>query len=153
MASRGLRAGIQIVLAIIIVVLSYILYRSIVDPYRVIERQQELTQLTRAQMADIRAAMIAYESRNERYPTTLDSLLYFVQDSLTAAQRDSLFRTGIATEGADSLIYSPRTGRRFDLIVVDTLRVPTYLLQDPDTDDLIGTLDPDVTRINAASWE
>jgi hypothetical protein len=31
--------------------------------------------------------------------------------------------------------------------------VETYLLQDPDSDDQIGTLSGDVTQTNAATWE
>jgi hypothetical protein len=41
----------------------------------------------------------------------------------------------------------------FELTVNDTARVKTYLLKDPDSDDQIGTVEPDVTRLNAASWE
>jgi hypothetical protein len=37
--------------------------------------------------------------------------------------------------------------------VSDTGRVETYLLEDPDTDDQIGTLTGDPTQANAASWE
>jgi len=35
----------------------------------------------------------------------------------------------------DSLLFSPRTGNRFQYAVSDTGRVETYLLEDPDTDD------------------
>ena len=53
----------------------------------------------------------------------------------------------------DSLIYSPRSGEEFRYAVNDTARVKTYLLEDPASDDYIGTLEPDITRLNAASWE
>jgi hypothetical protein len=53
----------------------------------------------------------------------------------------------------DSLVFSPRTGKRFSYAINDTARVNTYLLQDPDSNDKIGTLLADVTLVNAASWE
>lgn len=148
---RGLRVGLQVILGIVIVILAYVLYVSITEPYKVVERQREMTQRTRDRMAHIRTAMIRYERVNERYPTTLDSLVMFVkQDSLMVAKRDSVFGEPVQ---ADSLPFSPRTGNQFELSVNDTARVKTYLLEDPDSGDRIGTLEPDVTRLNAASWE
>ena len=149
-SGQGLRIGIQILLGIIIVVLCYFLYVSITEPYKLVERQEEFTRLTRERMSNIRQAMTRYESEYGRYPTSLDSLVMFVQDSLEQAQVDSIFGASFVP---DSLPYSPRTGKRFELAVNDTARVPTYLLEDPDSDDFIGTLEPDITRVNAASWE
>lgn len=95
--------------------------------------------------------MIRYEELNDRFVTTLDSLVDFVRnDSLYRMAADSIFWEGFV---ADSLVHSPRTGKRFVLSVNDTSRVNTYLLQDPDSDDQIGTLEPDITKLNAASWE
>lgn len=148
--SQGLRVGIQVLLALIIVALSYWLYRSIIDPYKVIEEQERLTEVTRSRMANIRTAMIQYQERNNRFTTSLDSLRFFLQDSLSQAQRDSLFGPEFVI---DSVFYSARAPQQFNLQVVDTSRVKTYLLEDPTSDDYIGTLDQDVTRINAASWE
>ena len=149
--SHGVQVAIQVVLGLVIVALIYWLYVSITEPYEAIERQQELTDQTRARMLDVRAAMIRYEELNERYVTSLDSLVEFVQmDSLYAVAADSIFGEGFV---ADSLPFSPRTGKRFLLSVNDTSRVMTYLLKDPDSDDQIGTLQADVTRLNAASWD
>lgn len=149
-SSQGLRIGIQIVLAIVIVGLSYYLYLSITEPYEVVRRQEAMTEATREQMTNLRQGLIAYENRYDRFPGSLDSLMMFVRDSLNDAERDSLFGAGI---DVDSLLFSPRSGSPFLYTAVDTGRVPTYLLEDPDTDDEIGTLQGDVTRINAATWE
>lgn len=149
--NRGLRVGLQILLAIAIVVLAWVLYQSITAPYQVIERQRELTVATRTRMDHIRRAMTRYERVHGRFPTSLDSLVLFVhQDTLLSYGMESEFGERIEP---DSLPYSPRTGRRFELEVNDTSRVNIYLLRDPDTDDQIGSLLPDVTRLNAASWE
>ncbi|HEX7072040.1 MAG TPA: hypothetical protein VF190_14600 [Rhodothermales bacterium] len=149
--SRGLRVGLQVLLGIVIIVLGYVLFQSITKPYEAIEHQRELTRATRERMADVRTAMVRYERVHSRYPLTLDSLVQFVKtDSLIAVKEDSVFGHDIVP---DSLPYSPRTGRMFELSVNDTARVKTYLLKDPDSDDQIGTIEADVTRLNAASWE
>lgn len=150
-SSQGIRIGIQVLLGIIIVGLGYWLYVSITEPWQVIERQEELTRETRERMSDVRAALIRYDERYDRFPYALDSLQTWVQtDSTMQAQRDSLFGSDA---NLDSLIYSPRTGNPFEYEVNDTARVMMYVLRDPDSDDSIGTLAPDPTQLNAASWE
>ena len=149
--SQGIRIGVQIVLAIVILGLGYWLYLSITEPWEVVERQQEMTERTRQRMDDVRAALIRFEERQGRFPATLDSLQMWVRtDSLIQVRSDSIFGEQF---NPDSLIYSPRTGAQFDYAVNDTARVMMYRLQDPDTDDVIGTLEPDPTQLNAASWE
>lgn len=149
--SHGVQVGIQVALGLVIVALAYWLFVSITEPYEAIERQEEVTEMTRARMGAVRTAMIRYEELNDRFVTSLDSLVDFVRnDSLYRADADSIFWDGFV---ADSLVRSPRTGKKFVLSVNDTSRVNTYLLQDPDSDDQIGTLEPDITKLNAASWE
>ena len=151
MASNGLRVGLQILLGIIIIGLSYVLYLSITEPYAEIERQQELTEMTRARMDQIRQVAIHYESHNDRFPLSLDTLVMYARaDSAFLADRDSLMLNMIVP---DSLLISPRTGKNFLYTANDTSRVKTYLLQDPDSDDQIGTMDGVLTLVNAASWE
>lgn len=156
LANSAVRSGLQIVLAIVIVVLAYVLYRTIREPQLAYERELALTEATRARMSDIRTAMRTYEQRYDRYPTSLDSLVQIVKtDSFFVAKRDSIFRL---EDGRpfypDSLPFSAR-GQRFDLTVVDTSDVAVYLLEDPGSDDVIGTDDPSraAGRLNAASWE
>lgn len=149
--SQGTQRAIQAVLAILIVVLAFFLYDSIVSPYEEIERQKEITELTRDRMDDVRQAMIVYQRNNGRFVSTLDSLVMWLKtDSVMSATVDSVFGAGFQ---ADSLPFSPRTGNRFTLAINDTSRTHTYLLSDPDSDDFIGSLDGDITRLNAASWE
>jgi hypothetical protein len=149
--SRGLQKGLQIVLAIAIVGLAYLLYVSITEPYEAVLRRQEVTRLTHERMNKVRTAMITFERRNGYFVHTLDSLAdWIATDSLIMASADSIFGVGFSV---DSLIFSPRTGNKFELAVNDTTDVRTYLLSDPDSDDFIGTLTEDITRLNAASWE
>jgi type II secretory pathway pseudopilin PulG len=150
-SSQGLRTGIQVVLAIIIIGLAYVLYQSITEPYDRIQRQQQLTEQTRQRMSAIRTALIEYERDSTTYPDSLELLLAHVQrDSALQVEYDSLLGANFTL---DSLLYSPRTGSRFMYSVNDTGRVETYLLEDPDSEDQIGTLSGDVTQTNSANWE
>ena len=149
--ARNIQSGVQVVLAIVIAGLAYVLYTSIVEPYARVVRAQEVTEMTRQRMDDVRQSMIMYERQNDRFTTDLDSLVMWLRtDSLMMAQSDSIFGK---TLFLDSLVYSPRTGNRFELSVNDTSDVYIYLLRDPDSNDFIGSLTPDLTLLNAANWE
>lgn len=153
MASRSkqLRIGIQVVLVAVILGLAYYLYYSITEPYNRIERQEQMTERARTRMAQIRTALIDYEQDSTSFPDSLDLLLEHIRrDSLLSTAQDSVFGDSIAV---DSLPFSPRTGTRFGYTVSDTGRVETYLLEDPDSEDKIGTLSGDPTQTNAATWE
>lgn len=150
-SGQGLRIGIQVLLGIIIVALAYWLYLSITEPWKDVERDRALTERTRERMDDVRVLLIQYERANNRFPGTLDSLMMWVRsDSATTANPDSVLGPDVVL---DSLLYSPRTGDRFEYVVNDTGRVGIYFLKDPNSDDQIGSLAPDVTLLNAASWE
>jgi hypothetical protein len=148
---QKLRTGVQIVLTIAIIALSYFLYQAITEPYERIERQQEITDQTRERMTHIRTALVDYERDSANFPDSLDLLLAHIQaDTMLSTAQDSIFGESI---NLDSLLFSPRTGNRFLYTVSDTGRVETYFLEDPDTDDQIGTLSGDPTQTNVASWE
>jgi hypothetical protein len=149
--SPGIQKVIQVILALAIVVLAYVLYQSITEPYQRVERQKELTEMTRQRMGEVRTALVQFERSHDRFVSTLDSLqMWVMDDSLMMAKSDSIFGSRF---NPDSLIFSPRTGKKFIYTVNDTSSVRTYLLEDPDSDDYIGTLSGDVTQLNAASWE
>ncbi len=150
-SSRGLQLTTQAILGIVIVVLAFVLYDSITTPYEEVIQREEVTEQTRARMNDVRQSLILYERAHGRYVTSLDSLVMWIRtDSSMAARIDSLFGVGF---DITSLPFSPRTGNMFELAVNDTSLTNTYLLTDPDSGDFIGTLEDDITRLNAASWE
>ncbi len=153
--SNGVRTALQVVLLLVIVGLGYWLYRSINDPWAEQERLEAVTQSVRDRMLANRQVLLRFYEANRRYPQTLDSVVIFArQDSAMMRNADSLlapfFRGPVQL---DSLLYSPRTGNRFEYVSSDTARVPYYKLSDPDSDDFIGTDRGEITRINAASWE
>ncbi|MFB3131856.1 MAG: hypothetical protein ACE10K_04965 [Rhodothermales bacterium] len=151
-SSQGLKIAIQVLLGIVIIALGIWLYVSITAPWAAVEAERAITAETRAQMDKVRLALIRHERAVDNFPSTLDSLIIWVKtDSATVADWDSLFGGH-----PDSLYYSPRTGNRFLYsLATDSLqRMWIYLLKDPDSDDHIGSMDPeDITSLNAASWQ
>ncbi len=149
-SSQGLRIAIQVLLGIAILALGYWLYVSITAPWVAVEQERAITAETRGQMGKVRIALIRHERALDKFPSTLDSLVIWVRtDSATVANWDSLYGVN-----PDSMLYSPRTGNRFLYTLIDTGRVAIYLLKDPDSDDQIGSTNPDdITTLNAASWE
>ncbi len=151
---------ITIVLGIAIIGLGWWLYRSIVDPYKVVEERERITQQVHRNMEQIRDGLVQYNRDNDKYPPTeggLDSVVAFIQnDSLMQAQRDSLFDRDYPSGyvfNLDSLAYSPRPPHnRFEYTLNDTVNPNIYLLKDPDSDDQIGSLER-TTLLNAPNWK
>ena len=151
MVNHTVKIAIQALMAVLIVVLGIWLYRSITEPWEEVERREALTQMTRQQMVHVRNALTRFERAEDRFPGSLDSLVLWLQtDSLVSVDPQSVFNADVVL---DSIIYSPRTGDAFQYALNDTGRVSIYLLQDPNSEDQIGSEIPDVTLLNAASWE
>ena len=145
------------VLGIVIILLSWLLYNSIVTPYKVVEEQKAETERVRTRMLTLKDAIVNYEARYGHFPPTeggLDSIVtYLSTDSLMISMGDSLFRQ------IPPLLYSPNTmvvnprdtSLRFLYTRNDTIRPPLYLLEDPMTDDAVGSLSRTTMR-NAPNW-
>ena len=144
---------ISAVLAVIIIVLAWLLYDSIVSPYKIIEQQREVTEQVRHRLTVTRDALVEHQRRNNHFPQTLDDLVEWLKtDENMVENADSLFMFRPPYQyHPDSLIRSPRTGKRFEYALNDTLRPNIYLLEDPDSDDAIGSLDR-TTLLNATNW-
>ncbi|MAL16885.1 MAG: hypothetical protein CL670_07505 [Balneola sp.] len=147
---------LTVVLGIIILGLTYYLYDSLVTPYQEVLEREALTEKVRQRMLDTKDALIQYEAQNETFPPTeggLDSLIKFLKtDSLMIAMGDSLYGTTFDTFNPDSLVYSPRAPYpRFEYALNDTLRPQIYLLEDPGSNDAVGSLERTTMR-NAPNW-
>ena len=148
---------LTIVLGILIVALSYFLYRSIVDPYQEVLEEEEMVERERHRMLMVRDALVQYRNRRGGFPPTdggLDSLVQFVKNDEYISQRaDSLFAfRPPSTYNPDSLVYSPRPPHnRFEYTLNDTIRPELYLLENPGSDDVIGDLQR-TTLLNAPNW-
>ncbi|MEX0609455.1 MAG: DUF350 domain-containing protein [Balneolaceae bacterium] len=147
---------LTLVLGLVIIGLSYWLYDSLVTPYKVVEERRAETEQVRNRMLDVKDALIQYETRNDEFPPTnggLDSLVNFLKsDSMMVAKGDTLFGRTFDVFNPDSLVFSPRPPHnKFEYALNDTLRPNIYLLEDPDTDDAVGSLERTTMR-NAPNW-
>lgn len=144
---------ISAVLTVVIIVLAWLLYDSITSPYEKIEQQREVTEQVRNRLTVTRDALVEHQRRNNHFPQNLDDLVEWLKtDEDMVEKGDSLFAFRPPHQyNPDSLIYSPRTGNRFQYALNDTLRPNIYLLEDPDTDDAIGSLER-TTLLNATNW-
>ncbi|MCR9131218.1 MAG: hypothetical protein NXI08_01530 [bacterium] len=148
---------LSVVLGIIIIALSWLLYDSIVTPYQEVKEREAETERVRTRMLTLKDALVQYDSRYGHFPPTeggLDSIVtYLSTDSLMIAMGDTLFRQAPPLEySPETIIVTPRaSGARFIYTHVDSTRPPLYLLEDPDTDDAIGSLSRTTMR-NAPNW-
>lgn len=148
---------ITIALGIIIILLSYYLYRSIVDPYQEVLDEREMTERVRHRMSIVRDAMIQYRNIKGQFPPSeggLDTLVAFLKTNEVMVERGAqLFEERWpSVYNPDSLLFSPRPPHnRFMYESNDTLRPPIYLLEDPDSGDKIGSLRT-TTMLNAPNW-
>jgi len=148
---------ITIVLGIVILVLAWWLYRSLVDPYQAVIEEQAMVERERHQLEVVRDALIQYRNAKGDFPATeggLDSLVsYLKTDTLMIKRGAEMFPfPAPATYNPDSLIYSPRPPHvRFEYTLNDTLRPKLYLLENPESGDRIGDLER-TTLLNAPNW-
>lgn len=147
---------ISVFLIGIILVLSYVLYDSIVTPWQSEIAKKKVTESVRLRMSLVRDALVAYQTQEKegKFPASLDSLVSFLKtDSLMLAKGAELFAEPGRTYNPDSLIFSTRPPfSKFEYTVNDTIRPPLFLLKDPNSDDLIGDL-AKITLLNAPSWK
>lgn len=148
---------LTVVLGILIIGLSYFLYRSIVDPYQEVIEEREMVERERHRMELVRDALVQYRNRRGDFPPTdggLDSLVQFVKtDEFIVERADSLFTfMPPSSYNADSLVFSPRPPHnKFEYTLNDTIRPQLYLLENPGTGDKIGDLQR-TTLLNAPNW-
>jgi len=148
---------ITIVLAVLIVVLSWFLYRSLVEPYQRVIEEEQMVERERHRMELVRDVLVQYERRRGNFPPTeggLDSLVSFLKtDSLMTARGDSMFTfMEPSTYNPDSIVYSPRPPHsKFEYTFNDTIRPTLYLLENPNSEDAIGSLERTTLR-NAPNW-
>lgn len=164
MASSGASTAIQVVLAIIIVALGYLLFKVIRDPQVEFEARERADALGRERMDDVRTALSAYRDANDAYPMRLDTLAAALRNDTTfVAPTGSDDEPRMQPFALDSLTRSARTGEPFNYEVVIerdstgaelSISNAIYWLQDPGAEaDSIGSRAYNPARRNAASWE
>lgn len=140
----------SIVLIVVIGVLTVWLYNTITGPWKEVQAKQAEIQQVRSRLLAVNDAIRYYNEQQGRYPASLDSLMIFLRDDTFFQQNtDSLLRD--RQFDAQNFIQSPRNGNRFEYALNDTVRPQLYLIEDPDSDDHVGTLSK-VTDRGAPSW-
>jgi len=148
---------LTILLGIIIIGMGYYLYISIVGPYQAVLEEREMVERERHRMEVARDVIVQYNRRRGNYPPTeggLDSLVAFLTtDSLMVSDGDRLFEfRPPSTYDPDSVVFSPRPPyNKFEYTLNDTLRPQLYLLENPGSEDQIGSLER-TTMLNAPNW-
>lgn len=148
---------LTILLGVIIIGMGYYLYISIVGPYQEVLDEREMVERERHRMEVARDAIVQYNRRRGNYPPTeggLDSLVAFLKtDSLMVADGERLFEfQPPSSYDPDSVVFSPRPPHsKFEYTLNDTLRPQLYLLENPGSEDQIGSLER-TTMLNAPNW-
>lgn len=128
-----MKTAIQVVLAIAIIVLGYLLYESIMNPIRFVRERQRREELTIQKLKDIRTAEIAFKSENDRYTGDFDSLITFLKSgSFTVVKAigsapDSLIEA-IGTKEAEMIALKQGLIQRdtIQISVIDSLFYKGY---------------------------
>ena len=173
------------ILYAIIVILIFLLVKvAIIDPSRIVETEKYYQNETRLRLKDLREAEILWQRKYGNFSGNLDSLVAFVKnspfvdsirnakDTLNNRSLDPFLKLTSGVFTPDSLLTTPKSGKRFELSVdttrsVDTIYTPSgrikriennvnigtmYLINDPDGYGSIGDLD-NIAKKNTASWE
>ena len=101
-----MKTAIKIVLFIVVVLLGYELYQSIMEPIRFNREKDRREKATIERLKDIRKAEVAFKSKYGRYTGSFDTLIHFVKyDSFPIVRAigsipDSLYDLGVTEEEA-----------------------------------------------------
>ncbi len=110
---------LQIVLAIAIVVLAYMLWESIQNPIRFNKEKEQRYSKTIQKLKDIRTAQLAYKSEYGNFTGSFDTLINFIEN-------DSLSLVKAIGSIPDSLLASGWTEKiaiKEGLIIRDTIKI------------------------------
>lgn len=115
-----MKAVINILLTIVIIVLAYLLYESIMDPIRFNKEKDKRETAIKERLIDIRSAQVLYRSKYGRYTGSFDTLINFIKfDSLAL-----VFRQGQVTDDMIAKGLDEQKALKQGLIVRDTTYIP-----------------------------
>lgn len=111
-----MKAVINILLTVVIVILVYLLYESIMDPIRFNNEKDMREEAIKERLVDIRDAQVLFRQKYGRYTGSFDTLINFIKyDSIPV-----VFRQGQLTDEMVSKGMTEREAIRQKLIVRDT---------------------------------
>lgn len=110
---------IQIVLAILIVVLGYLIWESIQQPIRFNKEKDIREQATIQRLMDIRTAQLAYKDAYGKFTGSFDTLINFVKyDSMKLVRAEGSIPDDLLEQG-----WTEEIAVQEGLIIRDTLRI------------------------------
>ncbi|MEX2089742.1 MAG: hypothetical protein WEB62_08210 [Bacteroidota bacterium] len=144
----------SIVLKLVIALLAGVLLWVLYEPYQIREQEDHFRRESRVRMQNIRSAQLKHIELRGTYSRSISELLEFVKaglasDTLNAAIFKPLTSGTFVPE---SLLYSPKTWKLWELSVMDTTTIKKWYVEDPNGYGSIGTLSDD-SKVNKASWE
>lgn len=146
---------VDVILIVVILGLTYVLFRVINDPGERLAYEEDMKWESRARMSALRTAQVEYFNYKRTYTGNFDSLFTVLRDSMPQDRFDSLFTESelyLTEFSFDSVRHAPKSLKPYDIAVDDTSEVPRYRIDDPDGFGYISSLsDPD--EHNKASWE
>ncbi|NOY37793.1 MAG: hypothetical protein GXO83_09465 [Chlorobi bacterium] len=101
-----MRTAIKVALFVVVVVLAFLLFQSIMEPIHFNREKARREQATIQRLKDIRTAEVAYKSKYGKYTGSFDTLIHFVKyDSFPIVKAigsipDSLYDLGMKEEEA-----------------------------------------------------
>ncbi len=144
----------SIVLKLVIVLLVGVLLWVLYEPYQIREREDRYRRESRLRMLNIRSAQLKHIELRGGYSGSISELVEFIKAGLaTDTIKVAMFKP--LTDGAfvpESLLYSPKTWKPWELSIVDTTTIKKWYVEDPNGYGFIGTLSDDM-KVNKASWE
>jgi hypothetical protein len=144
---------IQIILGVIVVVLAYLLYDSLMEPIRFNKAVEYRKGLVVQRLKDIRTLQVAYKDSYGRYSGGFDTLINFYKndslkivkqvgswddsvavakklvytDTIRVAVKDSLFKN-IAGFNIDSILYVPLVREPFELRAIAYMSISKVII-------------------------
>lgn len=115
-----MKAVINILLTVVIIILAYLLYESIMDPIRFNKEKDRRETAIKERLIDIRSAQVLYRSKYGRYTGSFDTLINFIKfDSLAL-----VFRQGQVTDDMVAKGLDEQKALKQGLIIRDTTYIP-----------------------------
>ncbi|MDR2286716.1 MAG: hypothetical protein LBE04_04475 [Prevotellaceae bacterium] len=144
---------IQVILGVIVIVLVYLLYDSLMDPIRFNKAVEYRKDLVVQRLKDIRELQVAYKDNYGRYSGGFDTLINFYKydslkiikqvgswddslavakklvytDTIRVAVKDTLFKR-VAGFNIDSLAYVPVVNEAFQLYAISYLSISKVII-------------------------
>ncbi|MBE0673220.1 MAG: hypothetical protein IH591_01035 [Bacteroidales bacterium] len=111
-----MKAVINILLTIVIIVLVYLLYESIMDPIRFNKERDKREAAIKERLIDIRSAQVLFRSKYGKYTGSFDTLIGFIKnDSLPV-----VYRVGALTDEMVAKGLTEKEAIKQKLIIRDT---------------------------------